>query len=103
MSSIERIVIIGAGLAGARAAEALRRDGFAGSITLVGEEPVRPYLRPPLSKDYLRAESDRDKVYVHPETFYAEQRIDLRTGSAARAIDVRSGQVVLDDGERLPF
>ena len=103
MSSIERIVIIGAGLAGARAAEALRRDGFAGSITLVGEEPFRPYLRPPLSKDYLRAESDREKVYIHPETFYAEQRIDLRTGSAARAIDVGSGEVVLDDGDRLPF
>jgi 3-phenylpropionate/trans-cinnamate dioxygenase ferredoxin reductase subunit len=103
MSSIERIVIIGAGLAGARAAEALRKDGFTGSITLVGDEPDRPYLRPPLSKDYLRAESDREKVYVHPETFYVEQRIDLRTGTAARAIDVDSREVVLDDGHRLPF
>jgi 3-phenylpropionate/trans-cinnamate dioxygenase ferredoxin reductase subunit len=103
MNSIERIVIIGAGLAGARAAEALRKDGFAGSITLVGDEPDRPYLRPPLSKEYLRAESDREKVYVHPESFYAEQRIDLRTGSAARAIDVRLREVVLDDGERLRF
>jgi 3-phenylpropionate/trans-cinnamate dioxygenase ferredoxin reductase subunit len=103
MSSIERIVIIGAGLAGARAAEALRKDGFAGSITLVGDEPDRPYLRPPLSKEYLRAESDREKVYVHQESFYVEQRIDLRTGSAARAIDVGLREVVLDDGERLRF
>jgi 3-phenylpropionate/trans-cinnamate dioxygenase ferredoxin reductase subunit len=103
MSSIERIVIIGAGLAGARAAEALRKDGFAGSITLVGDEPDRPYLRPPLSKEYLRAESDREKVYVHPQSFYVEQRIDLRTGSAARAIDVGLREVVLDDGERLRF
>src|SRR3954453_24167728 len=103
MSSIERIVIIGAGLAGARAAEALRKDGFAGSITLVGDEPDRPYLRPPLSKEYLRAESGREKVYVHPESFYVEQRIDLRTGTAARAIDVGSREVVLADGHRLPF
>jgi len=103
MSSIERIVIIGAGLAGARAAEALRKDGFAGSITLVGDEPDRPYLRPPLSKEYLRAESDREKVYVHPQSFYVEQHIDLRTGSAARAIDVGLREVVLDDGERLRF
>src|SRR4051812_9746722 len=103
MNSIERIVIIGAGLAGARAAEALRKDGFAGSITLVGDEPDRPYVRPPLSKEYLRAESDREKVYVHRESFYVEQRIDLRTRTAARAIDVRLREVVLDDGERLRF
>jgi 3-phenylpropionate/trans-cinnamate dioxygenase ferredoxin reductase subunit len=103
MSSIERIVIIGAGLAGARAAEALRKDGFAGLITLVGDEPDRPYLRPPLSKDYLRGESDREKVYVHPESFYVEQRIDLRARSAARAIDLGPREVVLDDGERLHF
>ena len=103
MSSIERIVIIGAGLAGARAAEALRKDGFDGSITLVGDEPDRPYLRPPLSKEYLRGESDREKVYVHPDSFYVEQRIDLRTGSAARSDRRRLREVVLDDGERLRF
>ena len=89
MSSIERIVIVGAGLAGARAAEALRKDGYDGTITLVGEEPERPYLRPPLSKEYLRGESERETVYVHPEAFYAEQRIDLRPSTRVRTIAPR--------------
>ena len=87
MSSIERIVIIGAGLAGARAAEALRKDGFAGSITLVGDEPDRPYLRPPLSKEYLRAESDREKVYVHPRELLrraAHRPADRKRGASDR-------------------
>lgn len=93
MSSIERIAIVGAGLAAARAAEALRKDGYEGSITILGEEPERPYLRPPLSKEYLRGEGDREQVYVHPATFYAEQRIDLRSATTVRAIDPRSGML----------
>jgi 3-phenylpropionate/trans-cinnamate dioxygenase ferredoxin reductase subunit len=103
MSSIERIAIVGAGLAAARAAEALRKDGYEGSITMLGDEPERPYLRPPLSKEYLRGEGDREQVYVHPATFYAEQRIDLRSTTRVRAIDPRSKEVVLDDEERVPF
>jgi 3-phenylpropionate/trans-cinnamate dioxygenase ferredoxin reductase subunit len=103
MSSIERIVIVGGGLAGARAAEALRKDGYEGAITQLAEEPERPYIRPPLSKDYLRGEKEREKVYVHSEAFYAEQRIDLRPATPARAIDVVSREVVLDDGGRMPF
>jgi 3-phenylpropionate/trans-cinnamate dioxygenase ferredoxin reductase subunit len=103
MSSIERIVIVGAGLAAARAAEAVRKDGYEGSLTILGAEPERPYLRPPLSKDYLRGESEREKVYVHPATFYAEQRIDLRSGTTVRAIEPATRQVVLDDDHRVPF
>ncbi len=103
MSPIERIVIVGAGLAGARAAEALRKDAFDGSITIVGEEPERPYLRPPLSKEYLRGESEREKVYIHPEAFYTEQRIDLRPSTPVRAIEPGARQVVLDGGESVPF
>jgi 3-phenylpropionate/trans-cinnamate dioxygenase ferredoxin reductase subunit len=103
MSSIERIVIVGAGLAGARAAEALRKDGFDGAVTLVGDETERPYLRPPLSKEYLRGDTPRDKVYVHSEAFYAEQRIDLLTSSPVHAIDRASREVVLADERRLPF
>lgn len=103
MSSIERIVIVGAGLAGARAAESLRKDGYEGAITLLGDEPERPYLRPPLSKAYLRAESEREKVYIHPEGFYAENRIDLRPSTAVWAIDPASREVVLDEDRRLPF
>jgi 3-phenylpropionate/trans-cinnamate dioxygenase ferredoxin reductase subunit len=103
MSSIERIVIVGGGLAGARAAEALRKDGYEGAITQLAEEPERPYSRPPLSKDYLRGEKEREKVYVHPEAFYAEQKIDLRPATPARAIDVATREVVLDDRRRMPF
>jgi 3-phenylpropionate/trans-cinnamate dioxygenase ferredoxin reductase component len=103
MSSIERIVILGAGLAGARAVEALRKDGFEGSISLVGEEPERPYLRPPLSKEYLRGDGERDDVFVHPDTFYADHRIDLQSSRTATEIAVGSREVILDDGHRLPF
>ena len=103
MSSIENIVIVGAGLAGARAAESLRKEGFDGSITLLGDEPDRPYIRPPLSKEYLRGESERDAVYVHPETFYAEQRIDLRASVAARSIAPASREIILDRDGRVRF
>ncbi len=103
MSSIERIIIVGAGLAGARAAQALRKDGYEGAITLLGQEPERPYLRPPLSKDYLRGESEREQVYVHPEGFYAEHQIDLRQSTAVLAIESSSREVVLDGRRRLPF
>ena len=103
MSSIERIVIVGAGLAAARAAESLRKEGYEGSITILGDEPERPYLRPPLSKEVLRGEADRDQVYVHPAGFYTEQRIELRTATTVQAIEPASREVVLDDGERVPF
>jgi 3-phenylpropionate/trans-cinnamate dioxygenase ferredoxin reductase subunit len=103
MSSIERIVIVGAGLAGARAAEALRKDGFDGAIALLGDEPDRPYLRPPLSKEYLRGERDRDRGFVHDESFYEQERIDFRPTTPVRAIDPSAHQVLLDDERRLGF
>jgi 3-phenylpropionate/trans-cinnamate dioxygenase ferredoxin reductase subunit len=103
MSSIERAVIVGAGLAGARAAETLRKDGFEGSIELLGEESEPPYIRPPLSKEYLRGESEREGVYVHPGTFYEEQRINFRPSTPIRAIDSASREVLLDGDRRLPF
>ncbi|MEO8207611.1 MAG: FAD-dependent oxidoreductase [Chloroflexota bacterium] len=103
MSSIERIVIVGAGLAGARAAEALRKAGYEGTVTLLGEEPVRPYLRPPLSKDYLYGKAELEQVYLHPEAFYAEQRIDLRSSTEVLAIDPAAHEVMLSDDARLPF
>jgi 3-phenylpropionate/trans-cinnamate dioxygenase ferredoxin reductase subunit len=103
MPRVETHVIIGAGLAGAKAAEALREEGFDGSIVLIGAEADRPYERPPLSKDYLRGESPRDKAFVHPESFYAEQAIELRTDTAVRRIDPSLGEVELDGGERLAY
>jgi 3-phenylpropionate/trans-cinnamate dioxygenase ferredoxin reductase component len=103
MTTEQTHVIVGASLAGAKAAETLRTEGFEGRIVLIGAEDERPYERPPLSKDYLRGESGRDKVYVHDEGFYAEHGIELRLGRTATSLETASGEVVLDDGERLGY
>jgi 3-phenylpropionate/trans-cinnamate dioxygenase ferredoxin reductase component len=103
MTTEQTHVIVGASLAGATAAETLRKEGFEGRIVLIGTEDERPYERPPLSKDYLRGESGRDKVYVHDEGFYAEHGIDLRLGHTATSLETASGEVVLDDGDRLAY
>jgi 3-phenylpropionate/trans-cinnamate dioxygenase ferredoxin reductase component len=96
-------VIVGASLAGAKAAETLREEGFDGRIVLLGAEPERPYERPPLSKEYLRGEKEREKVYVHEASFYAERDIELRTGSAVTALDVGGRAVELEGGERIGY
>lgn len=103
MTSDQIHVIVGASLAGARAAETLREEGFDGRVVLIGTERERPYERPPLSKDYLRGEAGRDKVYVHDESFYAEKEIELRLGRTAESLDLASSELVLDDGERLRY
>jgi NADPH-dependent 2,4-dienoyl-CoA reductase/sulfur reductase-like enzyme len=99
----EAFVIVGAGLAGAKAAEALRAGGFEGPISLVGDEEHLPYERPPLSKDYLAGKADRDSMTVHDEAWYRQHGIDLRLGSPAIAIDRGARQVRLADGARLPY
>jgi len=99
----QAFVIVGAGLAGAKAAEALRDSGFDGQISLIGAEEHLPYERPPLSKEYLTGKADRDSVFVHGQTWYRQQDIDLRLGSPAAAIDRAARQVRLADGARLPF
>jgi 3-phenylpropionate/trans-cinnamate dioxygenase ferredoxin reductase subunit len=96
-------VIVGGGLAGAKAAAELRERGFDGRVVLIGAEPERPYERPPLTKDYLRGESERDKTHVHPAEFYAEQEIELVTDTTVRELDVRGSRVVLDDGGALDY
>ena len=95
--------IVGASLAGAKAAEALRAEGFDGRVVLVGAEPEHPYERPPLSKEYLRREVGREKVYLHEDGFYAAHEIELRLGRAAVSLDPSGREVVLDDGERLRY
>ena len=88
MGAEQTYVIVGASLAGAKAAETLRAEGFDGRLVLIGAEDERPYQRPPLSKDYLRGEAGRDKVYVHEEGFYDEHDIELRLGRRAEALDL---------------
>ena len=95
--------IVGAGLAGAKAAEALRTEGFAGRIVLLGAEPHQPYERPPLSKGYLQGSAERDTVYVHPPEWYGDHRIDLRLGTAVTAVDRRAHEIVTADGNRLRY
>lgn len=96
-------VIVGASLAGAKAAEALRDQGFDGQICLIGQERHLPYERPPLSKDYLAGKADRDSVFVHDQEWYQRQQIDLRLGTLATAIDRAARQVQLADGARLAY
>jgi 3-phenylpropionate/trans-cinnamate dioxygenase ferredoxin reductase subunit len=100
---VNRIVVLGAGLAGGKAVEALRSKGFDGSITLVGDEEHRPYERPPLSKDYLAGKAERDSVFVHDEKWYAEHAVELRLGVRATVIDRAGHQVSLADGTRVPY
>jgi len=97
------IVIIGGGLAGAKAAETLRGEGYDGRVVLVGDEPERPYERPPLSKEYMRGEAGLDKVHVHDPGFYDEHEIELRTGAGAAATDIdpTGRTVTLADQTRL--
>jgi 3-phenylpropionate/trans-cinnamate dioxygenase ferredoxin reductase subunit len=97
MADRQTHVIVGAALAGAKAAEALRSEGFEGQIVLVGDDLERPYERPPLSKDYLRRESEREKVFVHPEAFYDEHQIELLTGTTVERIDTASQTVFIGD------
>lgn len=103
MPANPHFVIVGAGLAGGKAAEALRDEGFTGAITLVGDEGERPYERPPLSKDYLQGKSEREKVFVHPEGWYAEHDVTLVPGNAATSVDRNAHQVTLADGTTLTY
>jgi len=103
MTSNETHVIAGASLAGAKAAETLREEGFDGRVVLIGDEDARPYERPPLSKDYLRGEAERDKVYVHAESFYADRDIELRLGRSAVSLDTATRELGLDDGSRIAY
>jgi 3-phenylpropionate/trans-cinnamate dioxygenase ferredoxin reductase subunit len=96
-------VIVGASLAGAKAAEALREEGFDGRIVLIGVEYEPPYERPGLSKDFIRAESEREKLLVHDSDFYSQHHIELRTSTTVEEIDPEATECVLAGGERLGY
>lgn len=91
------IVVIGAGQAGASLVAKLRALGHAGAITLIGDEPVPPYQRPPLSKGYLKGEMALERLFLRPESFYADQDITLKLGSPVTGIDPAARQVHLGD------
>jgi len=103
MSVRRTFVIVGAGLAGAKAAQALRDEGFDGRVVLLGAEHDGPYERPPLSKDYLRGGAERHTLEVHDDAFYAAADIELRTGTTVQSLDTRSREVFLAGGERVRY
>ena len=101
MTEAATFVVIGAGQAGGRAVEAMRAHGFAGRIQLLGAESHLPYERPPLSKKLLTGEVDPQSTYLHDQAFYDDQRIELRLGTDAVAIDRKARTVRLSTGEIL--
>ena len=103
MSSSDTFVIVGAGMAGGKAAETLREEGFDGRIVLVGAEPHRPYERPPLSKDFLRGESEQPAWLQDDEGWYAANDVELRPRASSQSIDAGGKAVVLAGGERLDY
>ncbi|HKG52595.1 MAG TPA: FAD-dependent oxidoreductase [Actinomycetales bacterium] len=103
MKGDRTIAIVGAGLAGATAAQVLRDEGFVGRVVLLGEEAERPYERPPLSKGFLQGETPRDKVFVHDAGWYAEHDVDLRLSARVTGLDRRAHEVTLADGERVRY
>jgi 3-phenylpropionate/trans-cinnamate dioxygenase ferredoxin reductase subunit len=103
MASDQRFVIVGASLAGAKAAETLRTEGFDGSVVLIGEETERPYERPLLSKEYLRGDKPAAKLYVHDQDFYADNDIELMTGTRVESFDPAAHEITLPGGSRMPY
>jgi 3-phenylpropionate/trans-cinnamate dioxygenase ferredoxin reductase subunit len=96
-------VIVGGSLAGATAAATLRDEGYDGRLVLVGAEPLPPYERPALSKEFLRGEQSLEEQYVRPEQWYGENDVDARFGARAVQLDVARREVVLAGGERIAY
>ena len=103
VSNTHTFMIAGGGLAGAKAAQALREQGFDGRIVLAAEEELQPYERPPLSKQYLQGKAGQDTLFVHPPGWYESQGVELLLGTAVTAIDRGGRQVTLSDGAHLDY
>jgi 3-phenylpropionate/trans-cinnamate dioxygenase ferredoxin reductase subunit len=103
MSNAAHVVIVGAGHAGGTAAALLRQYGFEGPITMIGDEPIPPYQRPPLSKAWLKGEADADSLALKPVEFYAEAKIDFRAGVTATRLDRGAKTIVMSDGASVPY
>ncbi len=103
MGGSRSFVIVGASLAGAKAAETLRAEGFDGRILLIGAEPVRPYERPPLSKHYLQGLEGGHHLFVHDEGYYDAHGIELRLSTRVTSLSTADREVELDSGERIGY
>src|SRR5688572_22021126 len=99
----QTFVIVGASLAGAKAAETLRAEGFTGRIVLVGDDTERPYERPPLSKGYLLGKDPREKAFVHDAHWYSTNDVELVLGVEVTAIDRAARTVTLDNLEPVTY
>ena len=100
MNNKSSFIIVGGGMAGAIAAQTLREEGFDGNITLFGQEPNVPYERPPLSKDYLQGNPERDSILVHPESWYAEHAVELSLGGTVTSLDPAARSMTSATGTR---
>lgn len=99
----EHILIVGAGQAAVQAVDTLRRKGFAGKLTLIGDEPWLPYQRPPLSKKYLAGGLERERLLIRPAAFFAEHQVTTHLGCRVTELARAERQVRLDDGRRLAY
>src|SRR5580692_8000988 len=99
----DRILIIGAGQAGAQAVASLRSEGFADALAMIGDEAFPPYQRPPLSKAYLAGTFDRERLFLKPDAFYADAKCEVTLGVTATAVDRAGKRVSLSDGRALDY
>jgi len=97
------VLVVGGSLAGGRAAEQVRRLGYEGRVVLVGDEPHRPYDRPPLSKKFLLGELEQDRLFLRPTHFYEKKNVELRFGCRATSLDAEAREVTFDDGSKIAF
>ena len=97
------VVIVGAGHGGAQAAIALRQNGFAGTVLMIGREPELPYERPPLSKEYLAREKTFERITIRPEAFWAEKHITMLLGTEVTALDAAAHEATLGDGRKVRY
>src|SRR4051812_36773842 len=98
-----KYLLVGGGGAGSAAAEAIRKYEPAGSILMIGQEHSRPYVRPMLSKQYLRREKNRTEISIDPVGWYAERHVDMRTSRRAVHLDTARRAITLDNGEEISF
>ncbi|MFT5776625.1 NAD(P)/FAD-dependent oxidoreductase [Hyphomonas sp.] len=103
LTGASRIVVIGGGQAGAQALQSLRQSGYAGALTLVGDEPALPYQRPPLSKAYMKGEMTEERLYFRPAPWYQDQNIEVILSTPAKSVDRANRTVELAHGGHLDY